>query len=990
MTEGFRQSPASVTDARAFADDSFLEDDAAQNALVKRFLEQTIAHIVQGQLRKLSAKPQYTRKSRATDREGEAGTKDWNAEEVFGLFEEQIRNLDHQLRELSNRTRKLGSSVGILSASSRLRERLGRILHLFRENAAGLFPHIVPRKDYQPAVFRRLASKRHGFFNSLNLTGHAADEVPQDFALELQLFSQDVSTLLACFSQFPEYLDEVPDRTLGSDLTHWALSLDDLKAEGTWKSHAVQTYLFDSMADIGERLDCITDRFIPAFISIGIPTIRAAQVHSGNNLVNLSAVATFFAGVTATMLQITWNFEPRSKLSDSVNAFWIISIIFSVSSAVNSLLGLSWTEAIFRSPDHLIPWWILIWVKRSPIAFLVLSVACFFVGIVQFSYLSSQAPATRIVTAALSATSCFGLLAMSVWFASERWIYSRYGGHLWLSDIFNQLRKRLIHIALSVWPYIDPRNIWTHGKYLVLGNAGHDVETGLSGGTRIGLHRRTTISADREDPEKPSFWLGLDKASMTSEEIARYRWQEALRRTRINTLRKLGKASGDQLEIDTKNSHYRLSRVVDTAEIAKLERMAIVHELQAEEAHESTVQCLQFSPDGRSLVTSSLDRSSFILAVTDNDLQREKTLRHSGRDTIVWQIEWALRNSGDTQHLLMRRSQAVSLWKRDEQSRWEEAGKVQGRAFRAVRWHGAGEGMTYLSVEAGRVVVMTLDDKESKTHRTIRIDDFHVRDIAVTDDLKWLLCVGKCRIMAKDNRKQKYEIVLYDLTEDKVAKRTSVFHEICDITLARDNRSVLVSYENRAPPQLWGFLASTTKRGNEWNLRLKHTYLPREQTSFSGLPAILGGTLDRLVLRAGIDGDFHVWLRNVGTLLYCIRAPKNFGQLTAFTWNRWSDEWMFATGTNEGAVHVWKMVEEEPEEIVRSPATPASSSSSPSFASRPTMFRGRGTHQRSPSQGRFVSGHRFVEGSSSGQMSRSGTYESSYGALEEEDETAYF
>lgn len=91
---------------------------------------------------------------------------------------------------------------------------------------------------------------------------------------------------------------------------------------------------------------------------------------------------------------------------------------------------------------------------------------------------------------------------------------------------------------------------------------------------------------------------------MTSEEIARYRWQEALRRNRIDTLRKLGKASGDKLEIDTNNSHFRLSRVVDTAEIAKLERMAIVHELQAEEAHESTVQCLQFSPDGRSLVTS--------------------------------------------------------------------------------------------------------------------------------------------------------------------------------------------------------------------------------------------------------------------------------------------------------------------------------------------------------------------------------------------------
>ena len=29
------------------------------------------------------------------------------------------------------------------------------------------------------------------------------------------------------------------------------------------------------------------------------------------------------------------------------------------------------------------------------------------------------------------------------------------------------------------------------------------------------------------------------------------------------------------------------------------------------------------------------------------------------------------------------------------------------------------------------------------------------------------------------------------------------------------------------------------------------------------------------------------------------------GHLTAFAWNRWGRDWMFATGTHEGGVHVW-------------------------------------------------------------------------------------
>jgi hypothetical protein len=43
-----------------------------------------------------------------------------------------------------------------------------------------------------------------------------------------------------------------------------------------------------------------------------------------------------------------------------------------------------------RSPGHRVPWWVLIWIKRSPLVFLVMSVACFSAGLMLFTYSSGQ------------------------------------------------------------------------------------------------------------------------------------------------------------------------------------------------------------------------------------------------------------------------------------------------------------------------------------------------------------------------------------------------------------------------------------------------------------------------------------------------------------------------------------------------------------------------------------------------------------------------
>lgn len=77
----------------------------------------------------------------------------------------------------------------------------------------------------------------------------------------------------------------------------------------------------------------------------GVPTIRFAQKHAAANLLNLSTVATFFSAVTATTMQFSFD-QTGTPLADAVNGFWFTSLVFSIGAAVNSLLGLTWKQAM--------------------------------------------------------------------------------------------------------------------------------------------------------------------------------------------------------------------------------------------------------------------------------------------------------------------------------------------------------------------------------------------------------------------------------------------------------------------------------------------------------------------------------------------------------------------------------------------------------------------------------------------------------------------
>ena len=120
---------------------------------------------------------------------------------------------------------------------------------------------------------------------------------------------------------------------------------------------------------------------------------------------NITTIATFFSSVTATTLQMSISDNP-SDLLNVVNFFWFLSLVFSVSSGVSSLLGMTWRKSsmwVNYCPERMHslmdlirydainpPWLITLWLDKAPMIFLIVSALMFIAGLNLFAYLSSQ------------------------------------------------------------------------------------------------------------------------------------------------------------------------------------------------------------------------------------------------------------------------------------------------------------------------------------------------------------------------------------------------------------------------------------------------------------------------------------------------------------------------------------------------------------------------------------------------------------------------
>ncbi|KAG6908172.1 hypothetical protein DXG01_005872 [Tephrocybe rancida] len=527
------------------------------------------------------------------------------------------------------------------------------ILFLCHSNAAALFRHkvvLVHRHNHPHDKVGYL--KTRGASDILAPRHIAQPKVDEtldlrEFPKQLKQLAEDVSTFLNCLNEFPEFTDEAVNATIRSfegDLQYWSSCLKD-HTELIYTS-STRRYLHDLSMEMGNHIEAFGSA-LSVFVEIGVPTIRFAQQHGATHLVNLSTIAIFFSAVTATTLQFSFSL-PRNTVPDAVNCFWFASLVFSVSAAVNSLVGLTWKQAMYRSPFHHVPWWILVWIKRSPLVFLIVSAACFSVGLCCFAYASNQAPLTSILTAAFTAFTSSGLVIVSVWFSLERYIFFRHRGEKWLRDALSDGRTTFMGIPgvhqtkTLLYTIGGVLGGWSNALQILCRKVlrsfsahlckGRDIEAGLP---TTHLNNAPVVSNDISmkslvSPHSPSSLIEISSGLGTDVQptLGKQMWARTIRSVQTslafqvapsNHRSPIKKTTTDATEFVDRNKailreedQYKavLRRVAHLRPVLKL-----LQPCQEVAAHQALVRHLQFSPDGKYLATSSWDRTSVVFSV---------------------------------------------------------------------------------------------------------------------------------------------------------------------------------------------------------------------------------------------------------------------------------------------------------------------------------------------------------------------------------------
>ncbi|KAG8975910.1 hypothetical protein FRC05_004841 [Tulasnella sp. 425] len=622
----------------------------------------------------------------------------------------------------------------------------------------------------------------------------------------------------------------------------------------------------------------------------------------------MSTVATFFSGVAATTFQYTSGNTKSTRLDEIVRALWVSSLILSIASAINSQLAMHWRTAMYRSPRSALPMWTSLCLNQTPLLFLTFSVLTFSIGLVIYTYSSSQGKLVTLCATVLTSFTSLILLTVILWEGGERWQASKSGqmsqeigpgvpvAHQpWEGPVeevkhFNMLVGKLVwrgtrktYSAIrpplgwlfTVFSWLPkPRARRTELEYYsgdAQGVAGLPnlmvlpmVQTATLGGVQWnGSTASVDSHKDKDDIQQhwqmlsPPGELKIDIQGSTTNQISQdtYPFSPA---THYGPHR-------DQRFFD---SAWQLVRDPKARDLLNLLPMTLegsrnLKSLKRVDYYtpmEGTgpVQDLQFAPDGKWIAASVRDGTVGLWHV-DSGLTWNSALA-AQQGSIAWHKE-ILR-------LLVPLKDGVEVWelgaarrKKRVKSGLEAFTWLQdGQSFVAVK-----ENSLYVLV---RTVVHSILATASRiwkgreyridtisciihymftTWRRFRLlkEEKHMPGLQIDyHGARWQ------RVRPKDVQPQR-RIIVYDIEHTKVSAEVPVWGEAQHITVSRNGRFALVSYGSTAPPELWHIRISAT--GNV-SLELCHMYLPTPKAGvdegtceFVGR-ASFGGDLDEYVV----------------------------------------------------------------------------------------------------------------------------------------------
>ncbi|CAE6511115.1 unnamed protein product [Rhizoctonia solani] len=899
---------------------------------------------------------------------------------AFEDFDQRADEVDATLRLLGSSMQLFGSSVGVLHAIYQLRKSLLRLHFHFRENAAFLYggsvkpnekryayevkpdmkvngqinePHALVQKERDIHSARARTSKTPNSSQSVETDTNTKSELRKLMAQKayrtiggnMKQVNEALEEFVERINEISGFHDELINRSFVSfaeELNYRAGAFERLKYQ---PNRAFKEHINKLAAVFSQHLKEIHEA-LKNFQRHSVPIIQLAQEHRRHGLQGLSAVATFFSGITASTIQYQLD-DTSTPLQNAVNGLWIMSLACSIASAVSAQVAYFRHASRFSSPSKHIPKVIGRVLQYTPLAYLCCSVSTFMVGLSVFTFSSDQHIIISILIAAFTGIVTFELVVFGLWIILERIAYEWTRGRRWFLQIYS-------HIVLEMWTHmVDRVRKLVCSQSTALGTTNQDLGSDMEQGVQPGTQQ--PVGTESKPARSPS-----DRMKAVIRKIIQYQRDEKLKNFQSQYLsRRPSSVYATPANKQADTGHLELS----------------VPFLQ----HNGLIKHLAFNPKNPLLLATCGWDGKAVISRIGHKMTREIVLNHNqdiegqsspqlqdgrqlfGRllnDICVREVAWSL----DGKKLATRTRKTVWIWDvgstkdgapwRTIQPPDDFPHTVEGIAWSShVTRTPKGKNNETEEVRVPCILVMSYIPKEGQTavestalaryylstegtdiedgewtHLEKRVLNTRVISIAVVDEFR-LVAVGVDTEERPKVEVEKY-LLLFNYITGETTRQALRYHsaktyaaplmgEVGSISVSTSQKhiaNVLVTYKHRgAYPQLWRINLvpnpllknqSATQR----DFSCIQSYFSKATSDFSGR-GCFGGPDDTYVCCSTQEGEIFIWDRESGLLLYTI-DPANDEHIKFFACNNQADpDFKCASGTVDGILSVWTITD---------------------------------------------------------------------------------
>ncbi|KAF9459851.1 WD40-repeat-containing domain protein [Collybia nuda] len=790
---------------------------------------------------------------------------------AFSDFNKQVGRLEFSLLAFGKAIKQLAGSTSTIASVKSVSGNLDDLCHAVRENASHLCPGKIHRRFHQSSKMKRAEPQKIPDPSQI-VTLEESDL--STIILEMRELGHAVVELLnniTSLAQFEDREIQTAFNNLGDDLQYWARCLENY--DGRFEDMSVRRYVNDLTVEFCEHIDTMLDS-LSYFTETAIPMLAISQHHDPANIQNLTTVATFFSAVTATTLQ--FSYSQSDVQSSVVNGFWFSSLVFSVASTVNLLLGALLMRVLYRTPVR-VPRPIYLWLYGSPLVFLVTAVACFSIGLVAFVYSSNQRRPVSVITTAFSAFSYLGIAVVLAWFAYAHTIFT-----------YNEAqRSRTVSNSVTINSSTQDaaqrrsfrNSIGSPGSVFKWRNslASHDPEA--------------MASSNENQEDEPQ---DVDQRRLAL--MAMFSWATAVpfadqrSQPRHPTL----------MAYEPFRSYVALSNDHINNSVSPSERVRIWSNNTSQPPEKTGIRDISFSPDGMLLAVCGEETAPSIWSVDPSILYKGPKLhcwlRHTGGP--VDQVAW----SHNGHFLITKMRHVIAIWRRDGAL----VATIQRRnRIKSVIWMPNED--AFLSLEGSVVSKLGISENGEALH-TFAFGRMFLRSMTVcmVAGRAYLVVSAIEPPMSDDLRPSKEKlhhrcIIVYDMGDKEIVTQIPIFHDIKRLISTEDGRHVLVNFKDETSPQLYELRVTGEQDKISASLILVEVYASRKTRL-----TCFGGNDNEFVLCTDQDGDVSIFERDGGSLQHHASQDWKVEDQRCLHWNRASqDILMFAAGSAEEGVRFW-------------------------------------------------------------------------------------